>query len=93
MRPARPSYFARFRYLLGCPRMLLIGAFGTVLEAIYQIFFGFYQFAIWRKERYFEDLCLFQTGAGNKVGLGVYGADPIKPTGPSRCKGEQNETL
>jgi hypothetical protein len=37
--------------------MLLIGAFGAVLEAIYQIFFGFYQFAIWRKERYFEDLC------------------------------------
>ena len=74
MRPARPSYFVRFRYLLGCPRMLLIGAFGAVLEAIYQIFFGFYQFAIWRKERYFEDLCLIQPRQGRIAAPGVYGA-------------------
>ena len=81
MRPARPSYFVRFRYLLGCPRMLLIGAFGAVLEAIYQIFFGCYQFAIWRKERYFEDLCLIQTGVGNKAGPVVYGAAPYQAYG------------
>lgn len=73
--------------------MLQIGAIGKALEAIYQAFSGLYQFAIWRKERYFEDLCLIQTGVGNKAGPGVYGAAPVKPTGPSRCKGEQNDTL
>ena len=73
--------------------MLLIGAFGAVLEAIYQVFFGFYQFAIWRKERYFEDLCLIKREWAVKHAPVFTAPRPINPTGPSRCKGEQNETL
>ena len=46
-----------------------------------KLFSGLYQFAIWRKERYFEDLCLIQTGVGNKAGPGVYGAAPYQAYG------------
>jgi hypothetical protein len=44
------------------------------LKPFTKLFSGLYQFAIWRKERYFEDLYLIQTGVGNKAGPGVYGA-------------------
>ena len=61
--------------------MLLIGAFGTVLEAIYQVFLASISSRYGAKSVFFEDLCLIQTGVGNKAGPGVYGAAPYQAYG------------
>ena len=67
-----------FLAIRGCCRSVRLA---RCLKPFTKLFSGLYQFAIWRKERYFEDLCLIQTGVGNKAGPGVYGAAPCQAHG------------
>ena len=67
-----------FLAIRGCCRSVRLA---RRLKPFTKLFSGLYQFAIWRKERYFEDLCLIQTGVGNKAGPGVYGAAPCQAHG------------
>ena len=67
-----------FLAIRGCCRSVRLA---RCLKPFIKLFSGLYQFAIWRKERYFEDLCLIQTGVGNKAGPGVYGAAPCQAYG------------
>ena len=67
-----------FLAIHGCCRSVRLA---RSLKPFTKLFSGLYQFAIWRKERYFEDLCLIQTGVGNKAGPGVYGAAPCQAHG------------
>ena len=67
-----------FLAICGCCRSVRLA---RRLKPFTKPFSGLYQFAIWRKERYFEDLCLIQTGVGNKAGPGVYGAAPCQAFG------------
>jgi len=67
-----------FLAIRGCCRSVRLA---RCLKPFTKLFSGLYQFAIWRKESYFEDLCLIQTGVGNKAGPGVYGAAPYQAYG------------
>ena len=67
-----------FLAIRGCCRSVRLA---RCLKPFTKLFSGLYQFGIWRKERYFEDLCLIQTGVGNKAGPGVYGAAPCQAYG------------
>ena len=67
-----------FLAIRGCCRSVRLA---RCLKPFTKLFSGLYQFAIWRKESYFEDLCLIQTGVGNKAGPGVYGTTPCQAYG------------
>ena len=67
-----------FLAIRGCCRSVRLA---RRLKPFTKLFSGLYQFGIWRKERYFEDLCLIQTGVCNKAFPGVYGAAPCQAYG------------
>jgi hypothetical protein len=73
--------------------MLLIGAFGTVLEAIYQVFLASISSRYGAKSVILKIYVKFKREWAIKQAPVFTAPRPIKPTGPSRCKGEQNETL
>jgi len=62
----------------GCCRSVRLARRLTLFT---KLFSGLDQAAIWIKALCFEDLCLIQTGVGNKAGPGVYGAAPYQAYG------------